>query len=63
VHRSQGSEFGLSILVPNPCRPLSRELLYTALTRQTGKVVVLYQGSLADLLDYTHPTASETAQR
>jgi len=64
VHRSQGSEFGLSILVvPNPCRPLSRELLYTALTRQTGKVVALHQGSLADLLDYAHPTASETAQR
>jgi hypothetical protein len=64
VHRSQGSEFGLSLLVvPNPCRPLSRELLYTALTRQSAKVVVLHQGSLTDLLDYAHPTASETAQR
>jgi hypothetical protein len=64
VHRSQGSEFGLSILViPNPCRPLSRELLYTALTRQSRKVVILHQASLTDLLDYAHPTASETAQR
>ena len=64
VHRSQGSEFGLSILViPNPCRPLSRELLYTALTRQSTKVVVLHQGSMSDLLDYAHPAASETAQR
>jgi hypothetical protein len=64
VHRSQGSEFGLSLLVvPNPCRPLSRELLYTALTRQSAKVVVLHQGSLTDLLDYAHPTASETTQR
>jgi ATP-dependent exoDNAse (exonuclease V) alpha subunit len=30
VHKSQGSEFGTVILVlPNPCRLLSRELLYT----------------------------------
>ena len=35
VHKSQGSEYGTVILVlPNPCRLLSRELLYTALTRQ-----------------------------
>ena len=31
VHKAQGSQFGLVILVlPNPCRLLSRELLYTA---------------------------------
>ena len=35
VHKSQGSEFGTVILVlPNPCRLLSRELLYTALTKR-----------------------------
>ena len=35
VHKSQGSEFGTVFLVlPNPCGLLSRELLYTALTRQ-----------------------------
>jgi ATP-dependent exoDNAse (exonuclease V) alpha subunit len=33
VHKAQGSEFGTVFLVlPNPCRLLSRELLYTALT-------------------------------
>jgi ATP-dependent exoDNAse (exonuclease V) alpha subunit len=34
IHKAQGSEFGTTfVIVPNPCRPLSRELLYTALTR------------------------------
>jgi hypothetical protein len=46
VHKAQGSEFNKVILVlPNPCRLLSRELLYTALTRQLDRVVVLHQGS------------------
>ena len=45
VHKSQGSEFGTVILVlPNPCRLLSRELLYTALTRQKDRIVILHQG-------------------
>ena len=40
VHKAQGSEFNTVILVlPNPCRLLSRELLYTALTRQRDRVV------------------------
>jgi ATP-dependent exoDNAse (exonuclease V) alpha subunit len=35
VHKAQGSEFGLCLLVlPRTSRVLSRELLYTALTRQ-----------------------------
>ena len=34
IHKSQGSEFGKTfVVIPNPCRLLSRELLYTALTR------------------------------
>jgi len=33
IHKAQGSEFGMTfIVIPNPCRLLSRELLYTALT-------------------------------
>jgi hypothetical protein len=43
VHKAQGSEFGRVLLaLPNPCRLLSRELLYTALTRQRDRVVVLH---------------------
>jgi len=64
VHKAQGSEFDIVFLVlPNPCRLLSRELLYTALTRQTSKVVVLHQGELAELKRLASDTYSETARR
>ncbi len=64
VHKSQGSEFKRTILIlPNPCRLLSRELLYTALTRQQDRLVILHQGDLADLHQYAQDGASETARR
>ena len=64
VHKSQGSEFGTTFLViPNPCQLLSRELLYTALTRQTKRVIVLHQGPLTDLLAFSSVEHSETARR
>jgi ATP-dependent exoDNAse (exonuclease V) alpha subunit len=34
------SEQSALMVLPNPCRLLSRELLYTALTRQTERVVI-----------------------
>jgi hypothetical protein len=64
VHKSQGSEFELVILVlPNPCRLLSRELLYTALTRQRGRIVILHQGPRSELKRYASDAHSETARR
>lgn len=64
VHKAQGSEFNLVILVlPNPCRLLSRELLYTALTRQRDRVIILHQGNRSDLRAYTSDAKSETAKR
>lgn len=64
VHKSQGSEFGTVILVlPNPCRLLSRELLYTALTRQKNRVVILHQGARSELRKYSSDDRSETARR
>jgi len=64
VHKAQGSEFGTVILVlPNPCRLLSREMLYTALTRQKNRVVILHQGSRSDLRQYISDEYSETARR
>ena len=64
VHKSQGSEFGTVILIlPNPCRLLSRELLYTALTRQKDRIVILHQGSRSDLRKYSTDDRSETARR
>ena len=64
VHKSQGSQFGTVILVlPNPCRLLSRELLYTALTRQKDRIVILHQGPRSELLKYSSDNYSETARR
>lgn len=64
VHKAQGSEFGTTfVIVPSPCRLLSRELLYTALTRQQHRVVLFIQGDLAELHGYTSPKYSESAAR
>lgn len=64
VHKSQGSEFGTVFLVlPNPCRLLSRELLYTALTRQKDRIVILHQGPRGDLRKFASDERSETARR
>ncbi|KAB2848735.1 MAG: AAA family ATPase [Hyphomicrobiaceae bacterium] len=64
VHKSQGSEFGTVVLVlPNPCRLLSRELLYTALTRQRDRLVILHQGPRTELRKYSSDDRSETARR
>lgn len=64
VHKTQGSEFGTTFLViPNPCNLLSREMLYTAITRQRDKVVVLFQGDIADLHRYSLDSASEVKRR
>lgn len=64
IHKSQGSQFNVTLVViPCPCRLLSPELIYTALTRQTDKVVILHQGDLAELRRFANPAASETAAR
>lgn len=64
VHKAQGSEFSTVILVlPNPCRLLTREMLYTALTRQRNRIVVMFQGEPALLRSYIGSEHSETARR
>ena len=64
VHKTQGSEFGKTFVVlPNPCRLLSRELLYTALTRHQHELVIFHQGPLRDLRLFAGEEASEIAQR
>ena len=64
IHKAQGSEFGVTfVIVPNPCRLLSRELLYTALTRQRDGVVLFHQGGLRSLLKLSLSDQSETARR
>ena len=62
VHKAQGSEFDtVFVVLPNPCRILSRELLYTALTRQNKRLVIFCQGEPHKLLEYRH--LSDAARR
>ena len=62
VHKAQGSEFDtVFVVLPNPCRILSRELLYTALTRQNKRLVLFSQGEPHKLLEYRH--LSDAARR
>lgn len=63
VHKSQGSEFGITFLVLPARTNVSRELMYTALTRQANKIIILHDGSLTDLRDLAQPWCSETARR
>ncbi|MFF6790610.1 AAA family ATPase [Streptomyces filamentosus] len=63
VHKSQGSEFGTTFLVLPARANVSRELMYTALTRQKDKVVILHDGTLSDLRGLAQPWRSETARR
>jgi hypothetical protein len=65
VHKSQGSEFRkVFVILPKNCRLLSRELLYTALTRSREQLVLLIEGEdAAVLFDLTRPEQSETARR
>ena len=64
VHKSQGSEFDKVILVLNePSRMLSRELLYTALTRQKDKIIILYNENAYKLRDYSSVEYSDIAKR
>ncbi|MBI4622114.1 MAG: AAA family ATPase [Verrucomicrobia bacterium] len=64
VHKAQGSEFDVVFLVlPRSPLMLTRELLYTALTRQKKRVVVLHQGSATDLQKLSSEQFSAAASR
>lgn len=64
VHKAQGSQFKLVILVLPEGHPiLSRELVYTALTRHQDRIVVMHQGPRTVLKEFASPHRSETARR
>ena len=64
VHKTQGSEFGVTVVVlTNPCWLLSRELLYTALTRHQDRLVILHEGPLVEYRRYAGDEHSEIARR
>lgn len=64
VHKAQGSEFNTVILVlPESGHLVTRELIYTALTRQKQKIVILMQGSSIQLQRLSSELYSEVAGR
>lgn len=64
IHKSQGSGFKKVFLVlPSKGAILSRELLYTALTRQEDKIIILHQGDFRDFIRLASTEASATARR
>ena len=64
VHKTQGSEFGVTFVVlTNPCWLLSREFLYTALTRHQERLVILHEGPLVEYRRYAGDEHSEIAGR
>ena len=64
IHKAQGSQFRLVVVVLPAGHPiLSRELIYTALTRHQDRVVVMHQGPRSMLKDFASPLRSEAAKR
>ncbi len=64
VHKAQGSDFGVVLLVlPQEARTLSRELLYTALTRFRRRLVILAEHDIAPLLRLRSADASDARRR
>lgn len=63
VHKAQGSEFGKAILVLDGTKRISKELLYTAITRQRRRLVVLFNDQAYKLRDYSLASCSDLAQR
>ena len=49
--------------MPAGIKRLSRELLYTALTRQTNRIVICHEGPLEDLMELTRASGSDTCRR
>jgi len=64
VHKAQGSEFGVVVLIlPSYSRLVSREMLYTALTRQKRRIWILHQGSFEKFLSLRQYIFSDIAGR
>ncbi|VTR60727.1 exodeoxyribonuclease V subunit alpha [Actinobacillus pleuropneumoniae] len=64
VHKSQGSGFGKTIVVLNGKSSfVTKELLYTAFSRQREKLIVLSDLSIQELVHYANDWYSDTKQR
>ncbi|GBC69024.1 ATP-dependent RecD-like DNA helicase [archaeon HR01] len=64
VHKSQGSDFGkVFLILPQKGRNMSKELLYTGLTRFREKLILLIEKDIAPLLALRNPLQSEVYRR
>lgn len=64
IHKSQGSDFETVVVVlPKGGRIMSRELIYTALTRAKTKVILLVEDSIHWLYSKSKPESSILSQR
>ncbi|QMU31364.1 AAA family ATPase [Adhaeribacter radiodurans] len=65
VHKSQGSDFEyVFLIIPKTGRIISRELIYTALTRAKKKLILLVEGTDPHwLINLSKPQFSTTAKR
>lgn len=64
IHKSQGSDFGTVLVVlPKSGLILSRELIYTALTRAKEKLILLVEDNMQWLMEYSKPQRSILAHR
>ncbi|MFC1865053.1 AAA family ATPase, partial [Chloroflexota bacterium] len=68
VHKAQGSGFGTTIFVINeppkgPSVFISREMIYTALSRQANKIFILYNKPATEIKKYADALYSDLARR
>ena len=64
VHKAQGSDFETAIvIIPKNAATLSRELLYTALTRFRQRLVLLIEQDIEPLIRLRNPITSATRLR
>lgn len=64
IHKSQGSDFDTVLVVlPKNGRILSRELIYTALTRAKKRLILLVEDNFQWIMEYSKPQNSELAKR
>ncbi|MBP5584234.1 MAG: ATP-binding domain-containing protein, partial [Bacteroidales bacterium] len=64
IHKSQGSDFDTVLVVlPKNGRILSRELIYTALTRAKKRLILLVEDNFQWIMEYSKPQNSELAMR
>ena len=61
VHKAQGSDFDVVFLIiPQAATTLSREMIYTGLTRFRTRLVLMIEKDVAPLLNLRNPAASDT---